>query len=112
MSDTVTNLDTIRENVVTVHGHDEEGNPISWEENVWEHTNPQWIMRVERNTLLAETDHWATSDRTMDQEQIDYRQALRDMGDNVDARLDDNGDLTNVTWPVKPGNICKISVII
>ena len=52
-------------------------------------------VRGERNALLAETDWWAVSDRTMTQAEIDYRQALRD----VPAQA---GFPDNVTWPTKP----------
>lgn len=52
-------------------------------------------LRAERNRLIAETDWWANSDRTMTQEQIDYRQALRDIT-NTYTSLDD------VVWPEKP----------
>ena len=48
-----------------------------------------------RNDLLAETDWWATSDRTMTAEQTAYRQALRDI-------TDQDGFPTNITWPTKP----------
>ena len=51
--------------------------------------------RGNRNLLLAETDWWAVSDRTMTQAEIDYRQALRD----VPAQ---EGFPTNISWPVKP----------
>ena len=51
--------------------------------------------RFERNLLLAQTDWWAVSDRTMTQAEIDYRQALRD----VPAQA---GFPENVTWPTKP----------
>lgn len=56
---------------------------------------PLRLLRVERNTKLAETDWWASSDLTMTQAQTDYRQALRDITDNATS-LDD------VTWPTKP----------
>ena len=36
---------------------------------------PMRLLREERNNKLAETDWWASSDRTMTQAQIDYRQA-------------------------------------
>lgn len=48
-----------------------------------------------RNDLLAETDWWANSDRTMTQAQIDYRQALRDVPQQ-------DGFPTDITWPTKP----------
>ena len=52
-------------------------------------------LREKRNTLLAETDWWASSDLTMTSAQTAYRQALRDITDNATS-LDD------VTWPTKP----------
>ena len=52
-------------------------------------------LRQYRNTLLAETDWWATSDRTMTAEQTAYRQALRDIPDQA-------GFPTDITWPTKP----------
>ena len=59
-------------------------------------------LRFIRNELLAETDWMALSDRTMTQAQIDYRQALRDLPETADPQLDENGNLTNVTWPERP----------
>jgi hypothetical protein len=52
-------------------------------------------QRIRRDILLAQTDWWASSDRTMTQAEIDYRQALRD----VPAQA---GFPENVTWPTKP----------
>ena len=52
-------------------------------------------LRYERDLLLAETDWWAVSDRTMTAEQTAYRQALRDIT-NTYSSLDD------VVWPEKP----------
>ena len=60
---------------------------------------PMRLLREQRNKLLAATDWMAVSDRTMTQEQIDYRQALRDLPETADPQLDENGNLTNVTWP-------------
>ena len=54
------------------------------------------ILRQERNSKLAETDHWVLSD-TADatSAQTTYRQALRDITKSATS-LDD------VTWPTKP----------
>ncbi len=52
-------------------------------------------VRQERDRFLAETDWWATSDRTMTAEQTAYRQALRDITGQA-------GFPTNITWPTKP----------
>lgn len=52
-------------------------------------------LRKERNKKLAETDWWATSDRTMTTEQTAYRQALRDITNTYNS-------LETVVWPTKP----------
>lgn len=52
-------------------------------------------MRHIRDTLIAETDVWALSDRTMTAEQTAYRQALRDI-------TDQDGFPEDITWPTKP----------
>ena len=64
-----------------------------------EAAEPIRLLREQRNQLLAETDWMAVSDRVMTQAQIDYRQALRDLPATADPQLDENGNLTNVTWP-------------
>ena len=51
--------------------------------------------RQQRDRLIAETDVWALSDRTMTAEQTAYRQALRDITDQA-------GFPTDITWPTKP----------
>lgn len=51
--------------------------------------------KLERHLLLAETDWWAVGDRTMTQEERDYRQALRDITSQA-------GFPTDITWPTKP----------
>ena len=57
---------------------------------------PLRLLRTERNRLLAETDYWNASDTPdMSDEQIAYRQALRDLPDQA-------GFPDNVTWPTKP----------
>ena len=60
------------------------------------------LLREERNHRLQETDVWALVDRNMTQEQKDYRQALRDLPSTASPTLDEQGNLTNVTWPTKP----------
>ena len=52
-------------------------------------------VRVMRDQLIAATDWWATSDRTMTAEQTAYRQALRDVPSQ-------SGFPENVTWPQEP----------
>ena len=63
---------------------------------------PMRLLRQERNRRITETDWWAGQDLTMTQDQKDYRQALRDLPSTAEPQLDENGQLTNVTWPTKP----------
>ena len=56
---------------------------------------PMKLLRAERDRLIAATDWWAGSDRTMTDAQTAYRQALRDITASATS-LDD------VTWPTKP----------
>jgi len=56
---------------------------------------PMKQLRAERNQRLANTDWWALSDIIMTNEQIKYRQALRDITETYTS-LDD------VVWPVMP----------
>jgi hypothetical protein len=50
-----------------------------------------------RNTLIAETDWWASSDLTMTAEQTAYRQALRDITSHAKWP-----HLEEANWPTKP----------
>lgn len=63
---------------------------------------PMRILREERSRRLAETDWMANSDVTMTDEWRTYRQALRDLPSTASPELDEQGNLTNVTWPTKP----------
>jgi hypothetical protein len=56
---------------------------------------PLELLREERNKKLKDTDWWASSDLTMTDEQISYRQALRDITIHYSS-------LDNVKWPNKP----------
>ena len=58
-------------------------------ENLWRD------LRWERNSLLAETDSYGLSDRTMTGDMQRYRQQLRDLPANT-------ADPANVQWPTKP----------
>ena len=64
---------------------------------------PMQLLRQERNRRLSETDWMSFSDSpTMTDEWKTYRQALRDLPSTAEPTLDENGQLTNVTWPTKP----------
>tara|TARA_Y100001937_G_C6993128_1_gene273024 strand:- start:298 stop:708 length:411 start_codon:yes stop_codon:yes gene_type:complete len=54
-----------------------------------------YLLRKQRNYLLAQTDWWAMSDLTMTDAQKKYRQDLRDITKTATS-LDD------VSWPSKP----------
>jgi len=86
----------------TLGAFDEDGNQVVLDESLvsekqaeLEAAIPMKLLRTERNQRLANTDWWASSDLTMTQEQIDYRQALRDITETYTS-LDD------VVWPTKP----------
>jgi len=73
----------------------------------WKYTNEEFIphvytdeqklkdLRLARNTKLKKSDHWVLPDRIPTQEQLNYRQALRDITQTYTS-LDD------VIWPEKP----------
>jgi len=56
---------------------------------------PMKLLRAERDSRLAVTDWWASSDLTMSDKRKEYRQSLRDITE-VATSLD------HVTWPTKP----------
>jgi len=53
------------------------------------------LLRNRRNRMLAETDWWVLPDLTPTQEQLDYRQALRDITETYSS-------LEEAVFPVKP----------
>ena len=65
---------------------------------------PMKRLRRERDRLITETDWWVLPDRTPTDEQLAYRQALRDLPDNSTPVLDNTTSLgiSGVTWPTKP----------
>ena len=67
-----------------------------------EAAEPIRLLRQERNRRLAETDWMANSDVVMTDKWKTYRQALRDLPATAEPKLDDVGNLTNVTWPEVP----------
>ena len=56
---------------------------------------PMRLLREERNSRLAATDWWASSDLTMNSDITAYRQALRDITNTYNS-------LDTVVWPTKP----------
>ncbi len=66
---------------------------------------PMRLLRKERDRRLSEVDWWtsrATDGIELTQAQKDYRKALRDLPSTSSPKLDDNDNLTNVSWPIKP----------
>ena len=63
---------------------------------------PMKLLREERNRRLAETDYLALKDVFMTTDEELYRQQLRDITKGAKPKLDENGNLTNITWPVRP----------
>ena len=56
-------------------------------------------LRIKRNNLLKDTDHYALSDQTLSDDMRTYRQSLRDITNGLTTVEDVN----SVTWPTKPG---------
>lgn len=88
---------------------DLDGNPVDIDESLvqakvseLEAAEPMQLLKEERNRRIAESDWRFLSDQTPSSEWIDYRQALRDLPANSSPELDENGQLTNITWPEKP----------
>ena len=68
---------------------------------------PLLLLRQERKLKLNESDYLAMPDYPhatveIKQSWLDYRQALRNLPSNSSPQLDDNGELTNVNWPIPP----------
>ncbi len=56
-------------------------------------------LRLTRNNLLKDTDHYALSDQTLSTEMTTYRQSLRDITNGLTTKA----QVDAVTWPTKPG---------
>ena len=69
-----------------------------------EAAEPMRLLRLERNRRLAATDWRILDDYPMTNKLNwkTYRQALRDLPATAEPELDENGMLTNVTWPEEP----------
>ena len=64
------------------------------------------LLREERDFRLEETD-WVVTKATETSTPIPtnwsvYRQALRDLPENSEPTLNENRQLSNITWPEKP----------
>ena len=68
--------------------------------------DPMRLLRLERNRRLAETD-WVviraySQKQDVPEDWTNYMQALRDLPATAEPQLDQNGMLTNITWPEVP----------
>lgn len=112
--DEINSNETFMEKVKWLDGVDIDGNqtfldysPLSYDQVMENYplSKEQKIIdniREQRNKKLAESDWMANSDVTMSNEWKTYRQALRDLTDNL-------GDLSNVQWD-EFGNVEESSV--
>ena len=90
---------------------DKDGNSVTIDEDKvsqeiqkLQSAEPMRLLRQERNRRIAETDWRATVDYpgTDKNAWLTYRQSLRDLPSTAKPQLDEQGNLTNVTWPTKP----------
>ena len=68
---------------------------------------PMKYLRFKRDKLLKESDVYSLPDfphsnDTIKQAWLSYRQALRILPASSTPELDENGVLTNITWPTLP----------
>ena len=90
----------VDKNGTGIVSHDPDDFGVTWDEVVAETAKlkaeaPMVALRAKRNSLLAETDWWASSDINMGDEHKAYRQALRDIT---------KGGVAKAEIPVKPAN--------
>ena len=77
---------------------------VAGEKTLLQSREPMRLLRERRDALLAETYWTALGDVTMSSDMKTYRQALRDLPEGADPKLDKNGGLdeTSVKFPTKP----------
>jgi len=69
--------------------------------NAMNAAEPMRLLRLERDKRLVASDWMALPDRTITDQQRNYRQALRDITDGANPILKENGDLnmSSINWP-------------
>ena len=77
----------------------------AWQEIISE--APMKQLREERDKKLFDTDYRIVADFPYPSEEVKqawltYRQELRDLPATTTPQLDENGNLTNVSWPTPP----------
>tara|TARA_B110000114_G_C15023618_1_gene369944 strand:- start:235 stop:636 length:402 start_codon:yes stop_codon:yes gene_type:complete len=68
---------------------------------------PMKHLREHRRGIIKDTDIYSLPDyphksETIRQAWLNYRQQLRNLPSNSSPQLNDEGNLTNVTWPTPP----------
>ena len=99
----------VNENGTAKKSEDPKDFGITWSEvkakqTELQNAEPMRLLREERDRRLGQTD-WRdlpSYPGTDQDEWRTYRQALRDLPSTAEPQLDENGQLTNVTWPTKP----------
>lgn len=95
----------------SIGAFDENDNQVNIDESLiqakiaeLEAAEPMRLLRLERDARIAKTDWRATVDYpgTDKEAWLTYRQALRDLPATAEPELDENGMITNVTWPEEP----------
>ena len=89
-----------------VRWKDPETAPIDWADvqaagNDGEDIGSWRQLRWKRDELLEETDWWMMRGNATE-DQLAYRQALRDLPAKTTPSINERENLTNVTWPTKP----------
>lgn len=99
---------TTREHTIQYLSHIGNDNPTenqitSTQQNL-ENARILRMIRAERDRIMATTDWWVVPDRTTTDEELAYRQALRDItsADLSGVTLDEEGNPINVPWPQNP----------
>ena len=72
--------------------------------NELEAAEPMRLLREERNRLLKMTDWRMVEDYPMSDKLVwkNYRQELRDLPSKSNPSIEENGQLSNFTWPTPP----------
>ena len=100
----------VLKNDVELDWHDERPQPTEEEIQAkiaeLEAAEPMRLLRIARNRILQESD-WITIKAYSQGVEVSaewktYLQALRDLPENSEPSLDEQGNLTNVIWPTPP----------
>ena len=60
------------------------------------------LVKLNDTDKYTSIPDWPHANDTVKKSWLDYRQALRNLQSTASPQLDENGELTNVTWPTPP----------